>query len=201
MILRTKKFFITTFIGGALVLLPATIFILLIKLIFQFVHQLVSPISQWFDFGAITNQLLIDLISVGLILAFCFLVGLFVQTQIGHNLFSYLEANTLARLPFYSTIKETVQQFAGNKKNSPFSRAVMVDLYSNATRMTGFVTDESENGYLTIFVPTGPNPTNGLIFHVLPEQVEYLDVKTEEAMRSVIGVGAGTSKIWKKTSS
>jgi uncharacterized membrane protein len=75
----------------------------------------------------------------------------------------------------------------------------MVDLYSNATRATGFVTDKLENGYLTVFIPTGPNPTNGMIYHVLPEQVEYIDVKVEDAMRTVIGVGAGTNKIWPGT--
>lgn len=59
--------------------------------------------------------------------------------------------------------------------------------------MTGFVTDELPNGKLTIFVPTGPNPTNGFIFHVDEDQVEYLDTNTEDAMRSIIGVGVGSA--------
>jgi uncharacterized membrane protein len=116
MIQRIKHFLLTTLIGGAVVLLPVTLFILLVKFIFQFVHRLISPISAWFHFGQITDQLLVDLLALGLIISFCFLVGLFVRTQIGHQLYLYLEQNTLARLPFYKTIKETVQQFAGNKK-------------------------------------------------------------------------------------
>jgi uncharacterized membrane protein len=60
--------------------------------------------------------------------------------------------------------------------------------------MTGFITDEIQDNYYTVFVPTGPNPTNGFIFHVPPERIEFLDVKTEEAMRSIIAVGSGSSK-------
>ena len=59
--------------------------------------------------------------------------------------------------------------------------------------MTGFVTDdELGHGFLTIFVPTGPNPTNGFIFHVPEDKVYYVDVRPEDAMRTIIGVGTGS---------
>ncbi len=195
MLKKIKRFFITTFIGGVIVILPITIFVVIINLLFTFVQQLIRPVNQLISFGKITDQLIIDLISIGIILLFCFSVGLFVRTQFGKQLFLFVEAGLLSYLPFYDTIKETVEQFAGTNGNSAFSRAVIVDLYGNETRMTGFITDELDNGYFTVFVPTGPNPTNGLIFHVPENKVEFLDASIEETMRSVIGVGAGSSKI------
>jgi len=63
--------------------------------------------------------------------------------------------------------------------------------------MTGFVTDRLDSGDITVFVPTGPNPTNGYIFHLKPDQVEEIDASTEEAMRSIIGIGVGSNKVIK----
>ena len=97
----------------------------------------------------------------------------------------------------YGTIKETVQQFTGAKR-MPFSQVVLVDVFSNETRMLGFVTDEHGGDRYTIFVPTGPNPTNGFIFNVSKEQLEFLDIKPDEAMRTIIGVGTGASTLFYK---
>ena len=79
----------------------------------------------------------------------------------------------------------------------PFTDVVLVDVFSNGTRMTGFITDEHASGNLTVFVPTGPNPTNGFIFHVTKEQVTRLDadIRTDDAMRTIIGVGVGSSSV------
>jgi len=53
-------------------------------------------------------------------------------------------------------------QFPGKKK-FPFSSIVLVRTYDNETLMTGFITDEYPDGRCSVFVPTGPNSTTGLI--------------------------------------
>ena len=64
--------------------------------------------------------------------------------------------------------------------------------------MTCFITDESdETGICTAFVPTSPNPTNGLVFHVKKEDVTFLDASFEDVMKSVIAAGAGSSRLIK----
>ena len=112
------------------------------------------------------------------------------QTRFGNQLVSYLENRLLTRLPFYTLIRDTVQQLFGNKE-TPFKRVVLVNVFNSDTLMTGFITAEMED-YLTVFVPTGPNPTNGFIFHVRQDQVQSVDIKPEEAMRTIIGVGTGS---------
>jgi uncharacterized membrane protein len=61
--------------------------------------------------------------------------------------------------------------------------------------MTAFITDTHQNGRYTVFVPTGPNPTSGLIFHIPQEYVHPVGVSVEAAMRSVIGCGAGSADL------
>jgi uncharacterized membrane protein len=195
-----RNFLITTLIGGFLVLLPLAIFILLIKLILGIVEDLLAPLTN-----LIINELdlpipdfLVSFIAFAIVIILCFIIGLAVKTQIGRNSFKHLERIYLLRLPLYGIIKETVQQFTGAKK-MPFSDVVLVDVFGTGTRMTGFITDEHASGNITVFVPTGPNPTNGFIFHVLESQIERIDkdVKTDDALRTIIGVGVGSAKIMK----
>ena len=42
---------------------------------------------------------------------------------------------------------------------------------------------------LTIFVPTSPNPTTGLVFFFPEEKVEYLDLTPERAFTKIISLG------------
>ena len=197
---RLRNFVITTLIGGFLVLLPLAIFILTIKLLLGLVVGLLAPLTNLIikEFDLPIPDFLVSLIAFAIIIILCFIIGLAVKTQIGRRSFRHVEKTYLLRLPLYGVIKETVQQFTGAKK-MPFSDVVLVDVFSNGTRMTGFITDEHDSGNITVFVPTGPNPTNGFIFHVRENQIERLDqnVKTDDALRTIIGVGVGSAKIMK----
>lgn len=187
---KFKNFLVTTFIGGLVVLLPLGIFYLLAKWVFGLIGEIINPIEALFPER--WNEILLKIISIGIVIAICFTFGLFVKTQFGHTFFTWFEENTLHKLPFYSTIKETVQQFIGKEK-TPFSKVVLIDPFGNGAKMLGFVTDETEDTYV-VFSPTAPNPTNGYVFVLKHDQVELLDVKTEAAMKGIISLGAGTLK-------
>lgn len=192
---RLRKFFETTLIGGLLVLLPITIFIVLVRFVLQLITKFISPIAKLFS-GIELPLALINFISLGIVIAFCFVVGLVVRTRSGNTIINYLNRKYLARLPFYTTIQETVKQLFGKKEDS-FSRVVLVQVFG--VLMTGFVTDDSKNGIYTVFVPTAPNPTNGFVFHVRKDQLTFLDTKPEDAMRTIIGVGTGSHVFFKST--
>ena len=70
-----------------------------------------------------------------------------------------------------------------------------MQLYGSDTLATAFITDEHDNGMFTVFVPTGPNPTSGQIFHLEGKYVHAVSIGVEEAMRSIISCGAGSGAI------
>ncbi|MEM0991544.1 MAG: DUF2208 family protein [Bacteroidota bacterium] len=183
------EFLKTTLIGGVLVLLPITLFILLVRFVLQIVTRIIEPIAIIFSNASLAPTIAY-LLAFAILTALCFIVGLFVRTRSGNAIVGCLDRHYLSRLPFYKTIQETVQQVFGKKSNS-FSQVVLVDVFD--TLMTGFVTAEHENGMYTVFVPTAPNPTNGFVFHVKKEKLTFTDAKPEEAMRTIIGVGTGSS--------
>lgn len=194
---RLRRFFFTTVIGGVVVILPVTIFLALIRFVFTITTGLLRPISNLLDVPTDLKKWLLDLIAFGIVITLFFLIGLLVRTEFGKRFFSSIEKNWLSQLPLYDTVRDTVQQFTGQKK-MPFSQVVLVDIFGTPTRMTGFVTAELGEERYTVFVPTGPNPTNGFIFHVSQEQLEFVDTRPEEAMRTIIGVGTGSEVLFRK---
>ena len=190
-----QRFVITTILGGLVVVLPITLFVFIIRLLFNLVIGLIRPLSSLLGFSESVNEWLINiLVIVGILLLF-FLIGLVVRTEIGQKLFRRIEEQWLAPLPFYGVLRETVQQLF-SRDRMPFSQVALVDPYGSGMLMTGFVTDELPNGFFTVFVPTAPNPTNGFIFHVKPDQIHFVDIKSEEALRSVISLGIGSRKLF-----
>jgi uncharacterized membrane protein len=183
-----KDFFVTTMLGGVLVLLPIVLFLVVINFVLRIIAGLIGPIALIFSSGDMA-PFIANVLAFIIVVLLCFLVGLFIRTRSGRELFIYFDKNYLAQLPFYSTIQQTVQQFFG-KKESSFSQVVLIEVFGSL--MTGFVTQEHANGLYTVFVPTAPNPTNGFVFHVKKEKIVFTDVKPEDAIRTVIGVGTGS---------
>ena len=198
---RTKNFLKTTLLGGVIVILPITILIFAFRWLFGVVSSGINPLTDLVvrTIPLLSNrydELIATLIVIFVILGGCFLVGLFIRTRLGQMLYSSLEGGLLSRAPGYKMVKETVNQFFG-RKQSPFSSVALVQIFQNETMVTAFVTDRHGNGTVSVFVPTGPNPTSGFIYHIPEKYVHPVDVPVEDAMRSVISCGAGSEMLVK----
>ena len=198
---RTKKFFQTTFLGGIIVILPITIIIFLFRWLYNLVSNSIQPLTntlvKLLPLPSKFDEIIATLIIVSIILGGCFLVGLIIKTKFGQFIFNLFEITLLKKTPGYKMVKETVNQLF-NRKSSPFSSVALIQIFQNETLVTGFVTDEHQNGTSSVFVPTGPNPTSGFIYHLPNEYIHKIDVPVEDAMRSVISCGTGSSMLIKK---
>ncbi|SHN33355.1 Uncharacterized membrane protein [Cyclobacterium lianum] len=188
----TKSFFIKTLLNGLLLILPIIIILFLLSLIFKFVFNLVSPISALLDNGSESPTLIINLLALLILIAIIFVIGLILNNSRSKRMFKVFEYRYLLQIPLYSTIQETIAQFTGLKK-MPFSQVVLVDAFNTGVLLTGFVTESVSENMYTIFVPTAPNPMNGNIYHVPVSQLKFLDIEPEKAMRSIVGMGTGSS--------
>jgi len=100
----------------------------------------------------------------------------------------------LLKLPGYKLAKETVQQFFG-KNRSFFKEVVLVDIFNSGALMTGFITDD-QGEIITVFVPTGPNPTSGNIYHLQKDKVIKTGASVDNGMKTIISCGAGSEEIF-----
>ncbi len=191
---RTKSFLRTTLLGGLVVILPVTIIAAVFGWLYTKATGLIQPITDYLVGKTDLKEFIADIVVLSLIVGVCFVIGLIVKTRVGRFVHEKLESNVLRIAPGYNLIKDTVLQFLGRKK-SPFSSVALVQLYQSRTLATAFVTDEHEDGSVSVFVPTGPNPTSGQIFHLESRYVHPVAVGVDEAMRSIISCGAGSGKL------
>ncbi|MDO8967613.1 DUF502 domain-containing protein [Algoriphagus sp.] len=191
----SKPFFIKTLLDGLLLVLPTIIILFLLSLIFKFVFNIVSPISALLDKNAEKHALLINLLALLILVVFIFTIGLILRSARSKKSFKIFEGRYLLRIPLYSTLQETIAQFSGLKK-MPFSQVVLIDAYNTEVLLTGFITEKACDGIYTVFVPTAPNPMNGNIYHVPSTQMRFLDIEPEKAMRTIMGMGTGSSVLF-----
>jgi len=193
---RIKSFFKTSLLGGLIVLLPVGVLAFLFGWVFGLIERLIQPLTNKVEANSELQGLLAMAAALCLIVLACFVVGLMVRTQVGRFIHEKLEDHILKIAPGYNLIKETALQFLGNRP-SPFSSVALVRIFGDETLVTAFVTETHDNGWYSVFVPTGPNPTSGNIYHLKPEYVHRVDLPIEDVMRSIISCGAGSASVIK----
>ncbi len=197
------KFFIRkALLGGVVVLLPIAILAMVFRWAFYFVTDLIQPMTSYMSNHYHVPELVADIVVILLILFSCFIIGGMVSTSIGRWLHNRFDHYLVKLAPGYRLIKEIVGQFFGDKESSPFSKGevVRVKLFGEncETTVTAIVTSRHQDGTVTIFMPTGPNPTSGNIYHVPKKLVTfYPEISVEKMMRSIIACGAGSDELFK----
>ncbi|MFA9392237.1 MAG: DUF502 domain-containing protein [Prolixibacteraceae bacterium] len=197
-ITRFNKFATTTLIGGLAAILPLWLIFIIFQWLIGVVENYLEPLVKLFEIETRVASILAHIIIVTTIIFIFFLIGLVVQTKLGNKARNFLERKLLMKIPGYKTASDIVRQlFGGNR--SFFSEVVLVDVYNSGTLMTGFVTDKLENSdYITVFVPTGPNPTTGFVFHVSKDKVIKSDITVEVAIKTIISCGSGSTEVFEQ---
>jgi uncharacterized membrane protein len=192
---KLKHFLKTSLLGGVVVILPVAILVSVSVWIFELVASWIQPLTKIVIKDTQTNEFIAETFVIILIIAACFFVGVLVRTRLGGFFYNQVESRILRLAPGYSMIKETVLQLFGSHRDSPFSSVALAQIFCNSTMATCFITDTHEDGSYTVFVPTGPNPTSGLIYHLEARYVHPVSIPIQDAMRSIISCGAGSRKL------
>ena len=190
-----RRYVRVTLLGGFAAILPLALVILVFRWIIGLIERYLRPIVDLFNTDSELLLFVIYVILVAAIVISFFFIGVIIETRIGRFFTSALEKKYLMKIPGYKIARETVMQFFGKQK-SFFSEVVLVDLFNAGTLMTGFITDD-QGEMITVFVPTGPNPTSGNIYHVPKEKVYKTKAAVDHGMRTIISCGAGSSEIFK----
>ncbi|MCX7797202.1 MAG: DUF502 domain-containing protein [Melioribacter sp.] len=191
--IKIKSFIRTTFLGGFVVVLPVIVSIFVLVWLFEFLTDKIRPITILLIQTTKLNELIASVLAIIIILLVFFLVGLIIQTRIGKFFIHLIEERLFKKIPLYKIIKDTIVQLFGSEKLI-FKYAALVKLFSNDTLILGFVTDESSNGYVTVFIPSVPAPTGGYIYNVKKENIIKLEYPVDQVMKVVLSLGAGSNE-------
>lgn len=181
------KRFGKNFVTGLMVFLPLAILIFIVRLLIQTVTVIGKTLFGFTE-------------SVEATLVIFFLLVM-VITYAGSK-FSRRERWTLNSLEkaiiaiplagsWYETIKDLVGSFTGTGKTDAYLGVVQVPVGKG--HVLGFVTrkDKGPDGSITlsVFMPTSPNPTSGIVLFFKEEDVRYVDMPPEHAFKIIISLG------------
>ena len=151
------------------------------------------------------KQVLYRAAALIIVIGLCFLVGFFTRSFLGRHLYR-LGDRLLARLPFVNKIYVQVRHMSEvllAQRRQLFQKVALFEYPRKGIYSIGFVTspvpakmeahmttESSTKGFISIFVPTTPNPTSGLMVMVPKADVVFLDIEVADAMKFVVSAGA-----------
>ena len=180
--------------GGALVVLPIVVLLIVFNWLYQFITDKIKPVTYIMSETARLQEFYASIAALLLIVLSFFIVGIILKTKIGRFAFDSFERKVLTKLPLYKIIKDTTEQFVGSDKML-FKHVALVNIWGNDTRMTAFITEEHDDGSFTVFVPSGPAPTAGFIFHLSADKVQKVNYPVDKTMKTILSLGAGSKEL------
>ena len=183
-----RDFISTAFVGGALVVLPIYLALLLVLKGMQAVVGLVRPVARVLPEWMPAESLL----ALLLLLAICFAVGLAVRTSAGRAVRERIEIAFFSKIPGYATIRGLMQRMAGEAGESEWKPA-LVEIED--ALVPGFIIEELADGRYTTFVPSVPTPFAGAVYILDRARVHPIDVPFTQAIRSVSRWGSGSKDL------
>lgn len=197
---RLNLFIKHSLIGGLTVLLPTIIVMLFAKWLYTTLSGILAPFAVLLQENLHLSDFSANMLMLLALVLVCFLLGNFVSTRAGDWLWQKIEAGLVRRIPGYRMVRDLVAQLMGDKKNSATKRGEVANLwlYGRATpiSVTGLITARHADGRVTVFVPCGPNPTTGFVYHVDSSLVDLCPhVRVEQLMKMVVACGAGSQAL------
>jgi uncharacterized membrane protein len=189
-----KKYFIT----GLLIWIPLVITLWVLKLVVDTLDQslLLLP-EQWRTEGFLGVH--IPGLGVILTLVIVFVTGVFATNFFGAQLVR-LWHGILQRIPVVNSIYSSVKQISDtlfSSSGQAFRKALLVQWPREGTWTIAFLTGTPggdvvrhlQGDYVSVYVPTTPNPTGGYFVMVARKDVIELDMTVDEALKYIISMG------------
>jgi uncharacterized membrane protein len=189
-----RKYFIT----GLLILVPLAITLWVLNLIISTLDQslLLLPAS-WqprvligYEFPGVGTVLTLLVI---------FLTGVATRNIIGKQVV-YIWELLLARIPIVNTIYSSVKQVSDtlfSSSGNAFRKALLVQYPRQGSWTIAFLTgvpggdvkNHLQGDYVSVYVPTTPNPTSGFFLMMPRADTIELDMSVDQALKYIVSMG------------
>lgn len=190
---KLKKYFI----AGLLIWIPLGVTLWVLQILISSMDQSILLLPEHYRPASLFG---VDIPGMGVLLTLgiVFLTGLFGGNFIGQKVVLIWEG-VLQRIPVVKSIYSSVKQVSDtlfSSQGQAFRKAVLVRFPHSEALTVAFLVGEPSgeladhlHEYLSVFVPTTPNPTSGYLILVPREQVIELDMSVDEALKYVISMG------------
>ena len=189
-----KKYFIT----GLLVLVPLFITVWVLSSIIGIMDQSLFLLPESWRPKALIGH---EVAGIGAVLTVLIILstGVIATNFFGKQLINLWEA-MLARVPVVKSIYASVKQVSDtlfSDSGNAFRHAVLVQFPRQGAWTIAFITGKPggdivnhlQGEWVSVYVPTTPNPTGGYFLMMLRSDVIELDMSVDEALKYIISMG------------
>lgn len=189
-----RKYFIT----GLLILVPLVITLWVLSLIIGTMDQSLLLLPERWQPRTLLGFHVPGLGTI-LTLMSIFVVGLLAQNFIGHYVVAAWEG-VLRRIPVVNSIYSGVKQVSDtlfSPSGNAFRKALLVQYPREGSWTIAFMTgipggdvkNHLQGDYVSLYVPTTPNPTSGFFLMMPRADVIELDMSVDAALRYIVSMG------------
>jgi uncharacterized membrane protein len=194
----------TFFMRGILFCAPIGLIWFLVSIVYSYIDNWFGGISAWLVRFLLPDSILIGPFAGGHIPGLSLLLFIFFLLAIGAIASKPLGKKGLRLIDYFFLFIPIIKSiYSGTRKitdtvgdtsQSPFQRAVWVNWPGPNSKTLGFVTNTihdslTQKPFLTIFVPTMPNPTTGFVVVVPEDETIEVNLSIEDALKMCISVG------------
>jgi len=197
---QLKRKLKTIFLTGLAVITPIGLTLYILNFIIDLMDNLLTIIPKRYQPDTL---LPFHIPGLGVIVTviMVFICGLLTRSYFGNKLVTWGET-LVDKIPIIRSIYQAIKKvadgmFKSTKQN--FKKVVLVEFPRKGMYSVGFVTGmpnreigakmgESGN-YISILLPTAPNPTTGFFIMVPEDELIYTDMLVEEAFTLIISGG------------
>ncbi|MBI4368192.1 MAG: DUF502 domain-containing protein [Candidatus Omnitrophica bacterium] len=189
-VIRLRNAIRRRLLAGLLVVVPLWLTYVALRFFFKALDSFFAPlVRRWFDVS-------IPGLGFVLLIVFIYLIGMITANIIGRSLIGFGES-ILNRIPLVKNIYQGTKQLISIislSKTLGFKRVILVEYPRSKLFAVGFVTNTitdkaNQNKFVSVFIPTVPNPTSG-VFELVPERdVIETNLTIEDGIKMVISGG------------
>ena len=198
-----RKYFVT----GLLILVPLAITIWVLNLIISTMDQSLLLLPERWRPEAVVGFHIPGL-GTFLTLLVIFLTGLATRNFVGKRIVWAWEA-LLVRIPVVRSIYSSVKQVSDtlfSSSGNAFRKAVLVQYPREGSWTIGFLTgvpggdvrNHLQGDYVSLYIPTTPNPTSGFFLMVPRADTIELEMNVDEALKYIVSMGVVSPEYFEK---
>jgi len=174
------------FLTGLIVLLPVVVTVSVLWRFFFALDDILGRFVETYLGRSVPGVGLVALIA--LILG----IGAIASNFLGKRMIRIGE-RLVARVPLMGWIYRTTKQLFTTfleERGQSFRKVVLVSYHQKGTYSVTQVEGSLGKGFVTVFLPTTPNPTSGFLLVVPADEVIPMNLSVDEGLRLVISAGA-----------
>jgi uncharacterized membrane protein len=180
------------FITGLLIFIPISATLFIIFWVFRYIEDIIHPYLT-------PSGYYIPGMGWLVIVLLIFFLGLLGRFTLGSRIIEAIEAQ-LRKIPIIRTIYVGVKEATKAilvSETEKLKGVVLVEYPRKGIYTLGFTTgaiieearEKTGKKLINVFVPTSPNPTSGFVILIPEEDVIYLKLKVEDALKVIISGG------------